>query len=136
MPVSILECKNRLYCPDQFHLGPQPCTLGHLGSVLSPQCLHGLYCRCIQPCWLLVLTHKLVCSVGLDLKLTLYHVLLCLMIIRLSPELVSHQSSPALVCELHPIHKGTVLPVSLAASGSFLVEQLLQLPDSLSRQCN
>lgn len=87
--------QTRLYCPDQPHLVPQPYTLG---SILKPQCLSGLYCRCIQPCCLLVLTCKLVCSFGLNLKLTLHLALVCLMITKLSPELVSHQSIPAWVC--------------------------------------
>lgn len=91
--------QNKLYCPDQPHLVPQPCTLG---SVLKPQCLSGLYCRCIQPCCLLVLTCKLVCSFGLNLKLTLHLALVCLMITKLPPELDSHQSIPAWVCWTAP----------------------------------
>lgn len=46
-------------------------TLVYLDSVMNPQGLPGLYCRCIQPCCLFILTWKLVCSFGLNLKLTL-----------------------------------------------------------------
>lgn len=144
MPVSGLECKSMLSCPEQSHLGPQPCILGHLGSVLKSQCLPGLYCRCIQPHCLLVMTCKLVCNFRLNLKLTL--ALLSLTIIRLSPELVSHQFSPAWVCRTAPhqwrhclayvLGYQLVFPHGAALATAWQPEQSLQLKTMVKRALN
>lgn len=129
--------QKQTFCSDQSHLGLQPWALGCLDSILWTPVFAWTVLRWIQPCHILVLTFKLVCSFGLNSKLTLYLTLLCLMIIRLSPKLVSYQSSPAWLCWTAPhqwrrclvyiLGKQLIFPHEAALGSAWQPEQTLKI---------